>query len=157
MGSVSDERLKKMLEEGKISQEQYEEIRDNLPDEPQQPSDSRCDESPTSPMSLWERFKHLPLNLKICVGILVVSSGLLLILTPFMQGLAPVAMVSIILNLLIAYGLVNLQKWAFWMGMFFVVLSIVFCILGLPTTILSLAINVVFVVLLWQSKKYFET
>ena len=57
MSDITDEKLKKMLEEGKISQEQYEELKANLPEQPQTGSDSRSDKIASTTCSLWKRFQ----------------------------------------------------------------------------------------------------
>lgn len=156
MMNPSEEKLKKMLEEGKITQEQYDELKASLPQDAIYKTET-TDEYYEQRDSLWERFLKLPLNLQICTAILVFSTVVLLFpMASSRHGLFPAAIVSVVLNLIIAFGIINLRKWAFWLGMIFGLLAGIMCLAAIPRSFLSLLINVAFVVLLWKSKDYFE-
>ena len=158
MINPSEEKLKRMLEEGKITPEQFEELKANLPEKEEYNTETTVNNYSTR-APLWERFKRLPLNLQICIAILALSiiGGLLYPLSSSRHGLFPVAIVSVVLNLMIAFGIINLRKWAFWLGIAFGALAFIMCLAALPRSFFSLLLNGSFVALLWASKEYFDT
>lgn len=101
-----EEKLKKLLAEGKITQEQYQELKANLP----QPSSAAASARATRLTVIEttrEMYYRAPWRVKVCAILLFVAAGLQLF------ALSGVTFVVMVLNLVLGLGLLYRQKWAF--------------------------------------------
>lgn len=141
MEPTSEQELKQLLEEGKITQEEYKELLEAIHKQPQ--SEFNMNHSKES-----YPFKSIPWQLWVIIAILAYA-GIGDFLIMFDQ---PQAMLWFVYKVVTIIGLIKGWKWVFVLFLIFGGIHVVFFALTSPVVSL---INLVLVILAWTARKYF--
>jgi hypothetical protein len=162
MNSAYDEKLRKLLEEGKISSEQYEELKAHLPKEQNRRSEevksyppvgqtgreggiSPSGDKPRHEAAVGLRRK-IPWRVLACVIFLFVVA---------IMNIAEALFSGAVICVILAVGLFYAQKWAFIVTIALDVIHVAVNLAHLPQQFLALVLNVGFMVFLCASYQWF--
>jgi hypothetical protein len=152
MNSLYEEKLRKLLEEGKITPEQYEELRTHLPmEEHVARGEGKLSEQRKA--SEFKSVRRTPWNVWCAAGLYFLAA--LNNLVGFATGHAPWAALYVPIQIALGVGLVYANRWAFGLGLLFAVLHVGYTAMYLPKLAVAFIVNAALTVFLLSAYRYF--